>query len=110
MSDAQSNTPRTDFQTKRYYDDAKGERVEYIPSRFARQLERELNQRNAEIKAWKNKWECAVEMAAQAHLKADDYEAALMAIDEIYIDGSDIESDYEAMGEIASKALTEDEE
>ena len=35
-------TPRTDSQAVRYYDDASGNRVEYIPSRFARQLEREL--------------------------------------------------------------------
>jgi len=35
-------TPRTDNQAVRYYDDASGNRVEYIPSRFGRQLEREL--------------------------------------------------------------------
>jgi hypothetical protein len=70
----------------------------------------ERNELREEIKCWKNKWECVVEIAAQAHLKADDYKTALMAINEIYIDASDIASDYEAMGEIASKALTEDEE
>jgi hypothetical protein len=37
-------TPRTDNQAVRYYDDASGNRVEYIPSRFGRQLERELAQ------------------------------------------------------------------
>jgi hypothetical protein len=41
-----SNTPRTDSQAVRYYDDASGNRVEYIPSRFGRQLERELAEAN----------------------------------------------------------------
>lgn len=44
-----SRTPRTDFQLKRYYDDATGERKEYVEARFARQLERELNQRNEQV-------------------------------------------------------------
>jgi hypothetical protein len=35
-------TPRTDNQAVRYYDDASGNKIEYIPSPFARQLEREL--------------------------------------------------------------------
>jgi hypothetical protein len=37
-----SDTPRTDDQSVRYYDDATGTRIEYVASRFARQLEREL--------------------------------------------------------------------
>jgi hypothetical protein len=43
-----SKTPRTDDQLVRYYDDAKGIRVEYVSSRFSRQLERELAQRERE--------------------------------------------------------------
>jgi hypothetical protein len=35
-------TPRTDDQSVRYYDDATGTRIEYVASRFARQLEREI--------------------------------------------------------------------
>jgi hypothetical protein len=37
-----SDTPRTDDQSVRYYDDATGTRIEYVAARFARQLEREL--------------------------------------------------------------------
>lgn len=44
-----NKTPRTDAQVSRYYDDATGERVEYVPARFCRQLERELGQRNAAL-------------------------------------------------------------
>ncbi len=40
-----SDTPRTDDQSVRYYDDATGMRIEYVAARFARQLERELTQR-----------------------------------------------------------------
>jgi acyl-CoA reductase-like NAD-dependent aldehyde dehydrogenase len=48
-----TDTPRTDDQSVRYYDDATGKRIEYVPSRFARQLEREL----ASAQAEKEKWE-----------------------------------------------------
>ena len=41
-----SKTPRTDDQVARYYDDATGRRIEYVPASFARQLERELGQCN----------------------------------------------------------------
>ena len=44
-----SNTPRTDDQSVRYYDDATGTRIEYVAARFARQLERELAQREREL-------------------------------------------------------------
>jgi hypothetical protein len=44
-----SDTPRTDDQSVRYYDDATGRRTEYVASRFARQLERELTAARAEI-------------------------------------------------------------
>lgn len=45
----QSDTPRTDDQSVRYYDDATGTRIEYVAARFARQLERELTAARAEI-------------------------------------------------------------
>jgi len=41
-------TPRTDDQSVRYYDDATGTRIEYVAARFARQIERELTQRERE--------------------------------------------------------------
>ena len=44
-------TPRTDDQSVRYYDDATGKRIEYVSSRFARQLVRELAQ-SQEANAW----------------------------------------------------------
>jgi len=44
-----SNTPRTDDQVSRYYDDATGRRIEYVPAKFARQLEREVIQREREL-------------------------------------------------------------
>jgi predicted ATP-dependent endonuclease of OLD family len=40
---SESDTPRTDDQSVRYYDDATGTRIEYVAARFARQLERELS-------------------------------------------------------------------
>jgi len=46
----QSDTPRTDDQSVRYYDDATGTRIEYVAARFARQLERELTAARQEIK------------------------------------------------------------
>ena len=46
---AMSDTPRTDDQSVRYYDDATGTRIEYVAARFARQLERELTQREREL-------------------------------------------------------------
>jgi hypothetical protein len=45
----QTETPRTDDQSVRYYDDATGRRIEYVASRFARQLERELTAARAEV-------------------------------------------------------------
>jgi hypothetical protein len=46
-------TPRTDSQAVRYYDDASGNRVEYIPSRFGRQLERELAHMTQDRDQWR---------------------------------------------------------
>jgi flagellar biosynthesis regulator FlaF len=39
-----TDTPRTDDQSVRYYNDATGTRIEYVSARFARQLERELTE------------------------------------------------------------------
>jgi hypothetical protein len=38
---------------------------------FARKLERERDEAREEIIGWKNKWECAVEMAARAELEIE---------------------------------------
>jgi hypothetical protein len=48
-----SNTPRTDDQSVRYYDDATGKRIEYVSSRFARQLERELTAVTEQRDGWR---------------------------------------------------------
>lgn len=56
-------------------------------------------------KGWKNKWQCAVEMAAQAEVKLEKMIAALQRIEEIYCDGEDTYDDWRAMGEIARHAL-----
>jgi hypothetical protein len=50
-----SDTPRTDDQSTRFYNDATGARDEYVKARFARQLERELNAANAEIQELKTR-------------------------------------------------------
>jgi hypothetical protein len=44
-------TPRTDDQSVRYYDDATGTRIEYVASRFARQLEREIAEARVKLEA-----------------------------------------------------------
>jgi len=51
-----NDTPRTDDQSVRYYNDATGTRIEYVAARFARQLERELTQRKRERDEWKAKY------------------------------------------------------
>lgn len=51
-----NDTPRTNDQSVRYYDDATGTRIEYVASRFARQLERELTQRERERDKWKARY------------------------------------------------------
>lgn len=40
--------------------------VDTVSANFARRLERERDEARNEIEGWKNKWECAVEMAARA--------------------------------------------
>jgi hypothetical protein len=49
-----SDTSRTDDQISRYYDDATGRRIEYVPARFARQLERELAEMEEQCESWAN--------------------------------------------------------
>ena len=46
-----TETPRTDAQSVRYYNDATGNRDEYVKARFARQLERELTALERELTA-----------------------------------------------------------
>ena len=52
-----TDTPRTDDQSVRYYDDATGTRIKYVAAKFARQLERELAQRERERDEWKEKYD-----------------------------------------------------
>jgi hypothetical protein len=54
---SESDTPRTDDQSVRYYDDATGTRIEYVARRFARQLERELTAARLEIEGLKSEIE-----------------------------------------------------
>ena len=70
-------------------------------------LERERNEAQNEILGWENKWECAVEMAARAELERDEAMEALMKIEDLFIDGTDIYADRENMGMIAIAALEE---
>jgi len=42
---------------------------------FCRKLERERDEARHEIKGWRNKWECAVEMAARAEIERDEARA-----------------------------------
>jgi hypothetical protein len=65
-----NDTPRTNDQSVRYYDDATGTRIEYVASRFARQIERELI-------GCENKRKAAVEMAALAENQRDRMAEAL---------------------------------
>jgi hypothetical protein len=46
----------------------------------SRRLERERDEVRHEIEGWKNKWECAVEMAARAENERDEYRALLIRI------------------------------
>jgi hypothetical protein len=42
---------------------------------LCRKLERERDEARHEIKGWRNKWECAVEMAARAEIERDEARA-----------------------------------
>jgi len=82
----QTETPRTDDQSVRYYDDATGRRIEYVASRFARQLERELTAARAEvatIKEQRDRLAEALNKIQRAGLTAVDIFDELDRIDEI---------------------------
>ena len=72
-----------------------------------RESNTERNEAQNEILGWKNKWECAVEMAARAGVERDKAMEALMKIEDLFIDGTDIYADRENMGMIAIAALEE---
>ncbi len=63
-----SDTPETD-------DLARGNHV--VPTEWAEQLERERDEARHEIEGWKNKWDCAVEMAARAEVERDEARGAI---------------------------------
>lgn len=44
---------------------------------LCRKLERERDEARHEIEGWRNKWECAVEMAARAEIELDDLRGRL---------------------------------
>jgi uncharacterized coiled-coil DUF342 family protein len=58
-----SDTPETDNL-------ARGNHV--VPTELAEQLEKERNEARHEIEGWRNKWECAVVMAARAEIERDE--------------------------------------
>jgi hypothetical protein len=49
---------------------ARGNHV--VPTEWAEQLERERDEARHEIEGWRNKWECAVVMAARAEIERDE--------------------------------------
>jgi hypothetical protein len=59
-----SDTPETDACLSA----ARGESLEDL----CRKLERERDEARHEIEGWRNKWECAVEMAARAEVERDE--------------------------------------
>jgi hypothetical protein len=79
MNDAP--TPRTNDQSVRYYDDATGRRIEYVAARFARQLERELTQREHQLaearELTKRQGEIIAEMMTPAEQRLSELEIAL---------------------------------
>lgn len=44
----------------------------WVPALFAERLERERDEASKEIEGWRNKWECAVEMAARAENESEE--------------------------------------
>jgi hypothetical protein len=95
-------------------------------------MKQERDEARDAIVGWENKWKCAVDMAARAELERDEAiikyatEAtehmlavnklanerdkaleALMKIEDLFIDGTDIYADRENMGTIARNALKE---
>jgi hypothetical protein len=74
-----SDTPETD----------KAERMAYsqeymVPTEFARRLERERDEARHEIQGWKNKFDCAVDMAARAENELAKIKEAAKSVIEIW--------------------------
>jgi hypothetical protein len=43
-----------------------------FPTEWAEQLERERDEARHEIEGWRNKWDCAIDMAARAEIERDE--------------------------------------
>ena len=71
----ESDTPRTDAQSRRYYNDATGNRDEYVKARFARQLERELNEVKSERNNLNASLTAAISSSNARHFESMEYEA-----------------------------------
>ena len=71
----ESDTPRTDAQSFRYYNDATGNRDEYVKARFARQLERELNDLTSERNNLNASLTAAISSSNARHFESMEYEA-----------------------------------
>lgn len=69
----ESHTPRTDAQSFRYYNDATGNRDEYVKARFARQLERELN----EVTKQRDKLKSGLLTAAERGIRSNCYDSTV---------------------------------
>jgi hypothetical protein len=64
-----SDTPETDSKTNATFGNHS---CATVLADFARKLERERDEARHEIEGWRNKWECAVEMAARAEIERDE--------------------------------------
>lgn len=71
----ESDTPRTDAQSFRYYNDATGNRDEYVKARFARQLERELNDLTSERNNLNASLTAAISSSNARHFESMEHEA-----------------------------------
>jgi seryl-tRNA synthetase len=71
----ESDTPRTDAQSFRYYNDATGNRDEYVKARFARQLERELNALTSERNNLNASLTAAISSSNARHFESMEHEA-----------------------------------
>ena len=70
----ESDTPRTDAQSFRYYNDATGNRDEYVKARFARQLERELNDLTSERNNLNASLTAAISSSNARHFESMEHE------------------------------------
>lgn len=70
----ESDTPRTDAQSLRYYNDATGNRDEYVKARFARQLERELNEVTSERNNLNASLTAAISSSNARHFESMEHE------------------------------------